>query len=58
MRLLYAGPSTTVPDPMTAIAQCPPGRIEILANYTAFRDLGTALEQAHAQAVARRRRCR
>jgi UDP-N-acetylmuramyl tripeptide synthase len=53
VRLLYAGAEhTTVPDPMTAIAQCPPGRIEILANYTAFRDLGTALERAHAQAVA------
>ncbi|MFT3716284.1 MAG: MurT ligase domain-containing protein [Gordonia sp. (in: high G+C Gram-positive bacteria)] len=49
VRLLYAGAEhTTVPDPMTAIAQCPPGRVEVLANYTAFRDLGTALERAGA----------
>ncbi|MCF3937088.1 MurT ligase domain-containing protein [Gordonia tangerina] len=47
VRLLYAGAEhTTVPDPMKAIASCPPGRVEVLANYTAFRDLGTALERA------------
>ena len=52
VRLLYAGAEhTTVPDPMTAIAQCPPGRVEVLANYTAFRDLGTAMERAGAKPV-------
>ncbi len=44
VRLLYAGsPHTTVADPLKAIASCPAGRIEVLANYTAFRDLGRAL---------------
>lgn len=47
VRLLYAGARhTTVPDPMAAIASCPPGRVEVLANYTAFRDLGLAMERA------------
>ncbi|MBD0863219.1 DUF1727 domain-containing protein [Gordonia sp. zg691] len=47
VRLLYAGAEhTTIPDPMAAIASCPPGRVEVLANYTAFRDLGIALERA------------
>lgn len=47
VRLLYAGAEhTTVTDPLTAIASCPPGRVEVLANYTAFRDLGIALERA------------
>lgn len=49
VRLLYAGADhTTVADPMAAIAACPPGRVEVLANYTAFRDLGTAMERAGA----------
>ncbi len=52
VRLLYAGAQhITVPDPMQAIASCPPGRIEVLANYTAFRDLGTALERAGATPI-------
>ncbi|MEE4024515.1 MurT ligase domain-containing protein [Gordonia sp. PKS22-38] len=47
VRLLYAGAEhTTIPEPMKAIASCPPGRVEVLANYTAFRDLGVALERA------------
>lgn len=47
VRLLYAGAEhTTIADPMAAIASCPPGRVEVLANYTAFRDLGTALARA------------
>ncbi|MGW0037403.1 MurT ligase domain-containing protein [Gordonia sp. NPDC003376] len=47
VRLLYAGAEhTTIPDPIKAIASCPPGRVEVLANYTAFRDLGVALERA------------
>ncbi|MDF3281163.1 MULTISPECIES: MurT ligase domain-containing protein [unclassified Gordonia (in: high G+C Gram-positive bacteria)] len=46
VRLLYAGAEhTTIADPMKAIASCPPGRVEVLANYTAFRDLGTAMER-------------
>ncbi|MET9325182.1 MurT ligase domain-containing protein [Tsukamurella sp. NPDC003166] len=45
VRLTYAGAEhTLVPDPLAAIASCPPGRVEVLANYTAFRDLNTALE--------------
>lgn len=50
VRLLYAGAEhTTVADPLAAIESCPPGRVEVLANYTAFRDLNTALERAGAQ---------
>ncbi|KXP00116.1 Mur ligase family protein [Tsukamurella pseudospumae] len=45
VRLTYAGAEhTLLPDPLAAIASCPPGRVEVLANYTAFRDLNTALE--------------
>ncbi|AVL99358.1 DUF1727 domain-containing protein [Gordonia iterans] len=52
VRLLYAGAEhTTIPDPVAAIASCPPGRVEVLANYTAFRDLGTALERLGATPV-------
>jgi UDP-N-acetylmuramyl tripeptide synthase len=44
VRLTYAGsPHTVVRDPLQAIASCPPGRVEVLANYTAFRDLGRAI---------------
>ena len=32
-------------DPLAAIRACPPGRVEVLANYTAFRDLKRALEK-------------
>jgi UDP-N-acetylmuramyl tripeptide synthase len=45
VRLTYAGVEhTLVKDPVRAIASCPPGRVEVLANYTAFRDLNRALE--------------
>ncbi|MBJ8346101.1 MurT ligase domain-containing protein [Antrihabitans sp. YC2-6] len=45
VRLTYAGVEhTTVADPVRAIASCPPGRVEVLANYTSFRDLNRALE--------------
>ncbi|MCX5043091.1 Mur ligase family protein [Aldersonia sp. NBC_00410] len=45
VRLTYAGVEhTLVKDPVRAIATCPPGRVEVLANYTAFRDLNRALE--------------
>ncbi|MFE3259743.1 MurT ligase domain-containing protein [Nocardia sp. NPDC059091] len=45
VRLTYAGVEhITVADPLDAIASCPPGRVEVLANYTAFRDLNRDLE--------------
>ncbi|MGW4245245.1 DUF1727 domain-containing protein, partial [Nocardia sp. NPDC004722] len=45
VRLTYAGVEhITVADPLRAIASCPPGRVEVLANYTAFRDLNRDLE--------------
>lgn len=44
VRLTYAGVEHTLdPNPLRAIASCPPGRVEVLANYTAFRDLSTAI---------------
>ena len=44
VRLTYAGAEhSLVADPVAAIASCPPGRVEVLANYTAFRDLNTAM---------------
>lgn len=47
VRLTYAGVShELLHDPMAAIAACPPGRVEVLANYTAFRDLKRVLGQA------------
>ncbi|WP_394280965.1 MurT ligase domain-containing protein [Corynebacterium sp.] len=40
VRLLYADiDHELIHDPIEAIRACPPGRIEVLANYTAFRDL-------------------
>ncbi|MBS4103923.1 Mur ligase family protein [Tsukamurella paurometabola] len=46
VRLTYAGAEhSLVADPVAAIASCPPGRVEVLANYTAFRDLNTALSK-------------
>jgi UDP-N-acetylmuramyl tripeptide synthase len=45
VRLTYAGVEhTTVANPLRAIASCPPGQVEVLANYTAFRDLNRDLE--------------
>ncbi|RMI28652.1 Mur ligase family protein [Nocardia stercoris] len=45
VRLTYAGVDhTLVSDPLRAIASCPPGQVEVLANYTAFRDLNRDLE--------------
>lgn len=47
VRLLYAGAEhTVVDDPLTAIRSCPAGRVEVLANYTAFRDLAIAMDRA------------
>lgn len=34
-----------VKDTVEAIRQCPPGRVEVLANYTAFRDLKRVLDR-------------
>ncbi len=46
VRLTYAGVEhTMVPDPLAAIASCPQGHVEVLANYTAFRDLTAQLEE-------------
>lgn len=46
VRLTYAGVRHTLVDaPLDAIAACPPGRVEVLANYTAFRDLGRAIAE-------------
>lgn len=40
VRLLYADiEHSLIHDPVEAIRACPPGRVEVLANYTAFRDL-------------------
>lgn len=47
VRLSYADVEhTLVADPLTAIRSCPPGRVEVLANYTAFRDLNRAIADA------------
>ncbi|KQB87189.1 Mur ligase family protein [Corynebacterium lowii] len=47
VRLLYAGINHDLhPDPLDAIRACPPGKVEVLANYTAFRDLNKALKSA------------
>ncbi|AZA14602.1 UDP-N-acetylmuramate--L-alanine ligase [Corynebacterium choanae] len=44
VRLQYASIShELIHDPLAAIDACPPGRVEVLANYTAFRDLNRAL---------------
>jgi lipid II isoglutaminyl synthase (glutamine-hydrolysing) len=40
VRLGYAGvPHTLVHDTLAAITSCPPGRVEVVANYTAFLQL-------------------
>ncbi|WP_018297962.1 Mur ligase family protein [Corynebacterium lubricantis] len=40
VRLLYADiDHELIHDPVEAIRACPAGRVEVLANYTAFRDL-------------------
>jgi lipid II isoglutaminyl synthase (glutamine-hydrolysing) len=44
VRLGYAGVAhTLVHDTLAAIASCPPGRVEVVANYTAFLQLNRAL---------------
>jgi hypothetical protein len=38
----------TVPDPVGALTRLPPGKVDVVANYTAFRSLTRRLapEQA------------
>ena len=44
VRLTYGGIGhDTVHDPIAAIRACPPGRVEVLANYTALLNLRRAL---------------
>lgn len=47
VRLGYAGVEHTLThDTLAAIASCPPGRVEVLANYTAFLQLNRRLPDA------------
>lgn len=49
VRLTYAGvPHSLLHDPVAAIAACPPGRVDVVANYTAFLNLNRALAKAGA----------
>ena len=44
VRLLYGGvDNELLHDPVEAIRACPPGRVEVLANYTALLNLRRAL---------------
>ena len=44
VRLLYGGvENELIHDPVAAIRACPPGRVEVLANYTALLNLRRAL---------------
>src|SRR5271157_4447831 len=46
VRLTYAGVDhTLVHDTLAAIESCPPGHVEVIANYTAFLQLQRALER-------------
>jgi lipid II isoglutaminyl synthase (glutamine-hydrolysing) len=46
VRLGYAGVEhTLVHDTLAAVASCPPGAVEVVANYTAFLQLNRALER-------------
>jgi UDP-N-acetylmuramyl tripeptide synthase len=46
VRLGYAGVDhTLVHDTMAAIASCPPGHVEVIANYTAFLQLQRRLDR-------------
>jgi hypothetical protein len=47
VRLGYAGVAhTLVHNTVEAITSCPPGHIEVVANYTAFLQLQRALGRA------------
>lgn len=46
VRLGYADVAhTLVHDPVRAVESCPPGHVEVIANYTAFLHLNRALER-------------
>ena len=46
VRLTYAGiDHTLVHNSISAIESCPPGHVEVIANYTAFLQLQRALER-------------
>ena len=46
VRLGYAGVEhDLIKDTIEAIRACPPGRVEVLANYTAFRDVKRVLDR-------------
>lgn len=48
VRLGYAGVEhSLVHDTVKAIESCPPGHVEVVANYTAFLQLQRALEKRH-----------
>ena len=52
VRLGYAGVRhTLIKDTVDAVLACTPGRVEVLANYTAFRDLKRELERRGAKTV-------
>lgn len=54
VRLVYADiRHELIADPLKAIDACPAGRIEVLANYTAFRDLKKALERGEPSQLQR-----
>ena len=48
VRLGYAGVEhSLVHDTVKAIESCPPGRVEVVANYTAFLALQRILDRRH-----------
>jgi UDP-N-acetylmuramyl tripeptide synthase len=50
VRLGYAGVQhSLIHDTLAAIESCPPGHVEVVANYTAFLQLQRALERAGAR---------
>ena len=50
VRLGYAGVEhSLVHDTVAAIDSCPPGHIEVVANYTAFLQLQRALAKRHSE---------
>ena len=55
VRLGYAGVDhTLVHDTLAAIASCPPGHVEVIANYTAFLQLNRVLERHGGRSAATR----
>lgn len=57
VRLTYAGIDADVmDDPLEAIRDMDPGSVQVLANYTAFRDLKKAIEMASGREQKRGRK--